>query len=496
MNRSNIVFGILLLMLGGLTLSFVMRSRAEHKAPPSPIKVEAEKKPAKATKRTAAATPSASGSARPSKPQKPLFDRPLAVTSLDWPLATPGVLQNDGLAVNKKAAFAKQKLDLRLTVSKTMGDIENALARGGADEKGADVAILPLPEFVASYEALKALDPVMFLVVGWSNGRDLLLSELKGLQKLPAKDPISIHGEPGTSPMFLTAFALDATGVDLERLEFEKKDAEQPAPMLWSLTRQELDGVPDSYKGNVLLSSGEALQLIPYVAVAQRALVERSTQALVVFAEVWFQGQERVSRDPTAASRRVAKLEGGPEPLELLGQLGEMAPSSITDNALSAGVAGRGAVNLTSLFDRCWRYWRTLKVLTTPSPERAPVNGAVITQLVLSNPAAEKPKPNQTRAPIASPNASGQAPLLSLDAGPQKKETADIINDVGFIAGVFSRSELRLSIYTQAHYDKKASEELSKQISERFGLSEGRLTAKQVKPTSLSSYWLDVMPVE
>lgn len=497
MNRSNIVFGILVLMLAGLTASFVMRARAEHQAPPSPVKVEAAKKPAKAAKKApTAAAPSASANARPPAPAKPLLDRPLAVTSLDWPLATPGVLQNDGLAVNKKGAFAKKKLELRLSVSKTVSDLQNALARGGADEKGADVALLPLPEFVASYEALKALDPVMFLVVGWSSGRDLVLSELKALQKLPEKDPISVRGEPGTSPMFLAAFALDATGVDLERLEFEAGDAEKPAPTLWALTRQQLDDVPDTYQGNVLLSSGEALQLIPYVAVAQRAFVERSTQALVAFGEVWFQGQTRVSQDPTAASRRVAKLEGGPEPLELLGQLGEMAQSSITDNALSAGVAGRGAVNLTSLFDRCWRYWRTLKVLTTPTPERAPVNGDVITQLVLSNPPGEEPKSSRVRAPVAATNAPARAPLLSLDAGPGKKETADIINEVGFIAGVFARSELKLAIYSQAHYDKKSSEELAKQISERFDLSEGRLTAEQVKPTSMSSYWLDVMPVE
>ena len=156
----------------------------------------------------------------------------------------------------------------------------------------------------------------------------------------------------------------------------------------------------------------------------------------------------------------------------------------------------RQRIRVRRLFARCWRYWRTLKVLTTPTPERAPVDGEVITQLALSNPSGDKPKSRTARAPVAATNTRTRGPLLSLDAGPNKKDRADIIGDVGFIAGVFARSDLRLAVYSQAHYDKKASEELAKQISERFGLSEGKLTAEQVKATSTSSYWLDVMPVE
>ncbi|HEU5075581.1 MAG TPA: hypothetical protein VFU02_15420 [Polyangiaceae bacterium] len=503
MNRSNIVFGVLSLMLIGLGVRFASGARVEQAAPSSSVAPESTKpKPAASgsARTKASAAPSAAAPAAPTKPakagakRKNLLDRPLAVITSDWASATPGVLQNDGLEPNKQAAFSKAGLSLRLAASEKSKDLENALARGGADPAGADVAILPLPEFVAAYEALKALDPVMFLITGWSSGRDVLLSRFERLEKLPAQGPLVLRGTPGTSAMFLTAFVLDATGTAFDRLEFEASDVDPPRAALWALSRQELGSVPKAYDGTVLLSTGEALQLIPYVAVAQRAFVERHTEALVSFARVWFDGQARVARDPTAASRRLAQLSGGPEPLTLLAQLGEIRTSSVTDNALSAGVAGRGAVNLTSLFERCWRYWRSLKVLSTPSPERAPVDGEVITQLVLGN---AQPGPARPSAPkLPSARAAAQTPLLQLNGSPTLHDDSQIIGDVGFVAGVFARSTLRLSVYSQSTFDQKRTRALVAQINERFDLGDGRLIEHQARAPVHGSYRLEIMPVE
>lgn len=499
MNRSNIVFGVLLLMLLGLGVRSIAGSRFPLGASPSSSAPKRELPPPQSSAK-AAAKPSAAPAAPPASapPQatakrKVLLDRTLSVITSDWALATPGVLQNDGLEANKKGAFGKAGLSLRIKVSDKANDLENALARGGTDDAGADVALLPLPEFVAAYESLKALDPVMFLITGWSSGRDVLLSSFDRLEKLPAQGPLVLRGTPGTSAMFLTAFVLDATGRGLDRVEFEASDVDPPKAALWALSRQELATVPKAYDGTVLLSTGEALQLIPYVAVAQRAFVERHTEALVTFSRIWFEGQARVARDATAASRRLAKVADGPEPLTLLAKLGEMRSSSVNDNALSAGVAGRGAVNLSSLFERCWRYWRSLKVLTTPSPERAPVTGDVITQLVLGS---AQPKPAQPSAPKPAPASTAQTPLLQLNAGPTPVDDAHIIGDVGFAAGVFARSTLRLSAYSQSAFDKKRTEALVTQIKERFDLGEGRLIAHPARPAAPSSYRLEIMPVE
>ena len=497
MTRSNIVFGVLLLMLGGLAFGFITRSSANRKAPPVSSDLAAEKASHKPPKKTERAVGRASASAAPAAPPAPgpRYERPLSIAALGWRLAAPGVLQNDGLGVNQQAAFAKERLQVRLSISESMDQVESALARGGADDKGADVAIVPLPEFVASYEAIKALDPVMFLITSWSSGRDVMFSRFERLAELPSEGPLVVRGKPGSSELFLTAFALASTGVDLGRLSFEAADTEAPNPDVWALARSELDSVPDSYQGNVLLSSAEALKLIPYVAIAQRSLVEKHSDALTAFARVWFEGQAQVTRDPTTASRRLAKLETGPEPLGLLGQLGQIAASSLRDNALSAGVAGRGAVNLSTLFDHCWRYWRTLKVLTTPPPERAPVSGQIIAELVLAG-KGDALGPASPVAPFRSSAAAGALePLLTLDAGKAKRDDAELVQEVGFIAGVFTRSRLRLAVYPHSVYDQKLSQRIAEQVSERFALDQERLVAHQVRPTSLSSYLLEVMPV-
>src|SRR5690606_6586760 len=114
----------------------------------------------------------------------------------------------------------------------------------------------------------------------------------------------------------------------------------------------------------------------------QRSLVERYDSALATLAALWFDGMTGLARDPTAVSRRLVKLEGGPEPLQMLGKLGVISTSSVTDNLSTLGAAGRSAVDLTVLFDHSWRYWRALRAVTTPRPARAPVSGRVIAELV------------------------------------------------------------------------------------------------------------------
>jgi ABC-type nitrate/sulfonate/bicarbonate transport system substrate-binding protein len=408
------------------------------------------------------------------------------------------VLENRGVAVSQASAFSHHQLEAKLTVCDSMAAVENALARGGTDEQGADVAIMALPNFVASYEALKALDPVTFLIVGWSSGREVLLSKHGSLAELPDQGPLRVRAAAGSPEMFLLAFVFDSVGIALDRISFETAAAEKQDPDAWALPRQEL-AQAESYPGSVLLSSAEALGLIPYVAVAQRSFVQQRTRALVALSKVWFAGQARLTQDPTSAARQLAKLDKGPEPLALLGQLGGIAPSSVTDNALAAGVAGRGAVNLVSLFERAWKYFRQLKVLTTPPPVHTPVNGDVIAQLVLAGPGLEaspaRPPTAQASPGQRTSTAVGEAPLLLLDAGVAKRDTEAIVHEVGFIAGVFARSKLRLSVYSQGVYSDKKTREHAQQATERFGLEGGRLIAQQIAPMSRSGYLLEVMPV-
>lgn len=102
-----------------------------------------------------------------------------------------------------------------------MSAVEGALARGGGDKDGADIAVVPFCELVASYERLRALSPEAFFVVGWSRGREALVSARDALPSPtdkpdPKADPkagVPLVGEAGDAATFLGLFALDANGI-------------------------------------------------------------------------------------------------------------------------------------------------------------------------------------------------------------------------------------------------------------------------------------------
>lgn len=489
MNRSNVVLVVLSLMLAGLVFSLVTRPREAHTAPKVPIVVERENPRPKPS----ASASSSTIATEPPPPKKTrLFDRPLAVSSLGWHLIAPGVVQNGGLEARPGGEFSKAGLEVRLATRDTMKQIESALARGGSDEKGIDVAIVPLPEFTASYEALKALDPVIFLTVGWSHGQDLVAGQIESLAELPKKGPYRVNGLGGSSSLFLAAFTLETRGIPLEEVELEPPNAEQPSAPIWALRRADLGAAPEAVQRHQLLSTAEAVHLIPYVAVAQRSLVENHVDALVTWASLWLRGEERVSEDATRAARELAKLKGGPEPLELLADLGRVTNSSVSDNARAIGAAGRGAVTLGSLFARVWEAWRALKVLSTPAPERTPVTGQVVAPLALESGREASKRQDEPKPPASD---ADEKPLLAIDPGPGKLDETAFIQQAGFFAGVFARSTVIVSVYSHSLYDEKLTNSIAERTRERFDIRDSRLVSRAIKPTSLSPYLLLVMPV-
>src|SRR6202044_3824992 len=113
--------------------------------------------------------PAGSGSAAAPADAGPvkLFDRPLRVIALGWDLAAPALLANGGIDPGDKSEFTAAGLDVHVAAVDAMSAVEGALARGGGDKDGADIAVVPFCELVASYERLRALSPEAFFVVGW-----------------------------------------------------------------------------------------------------------------------------------------------------------------------------------------------------------------------------------------------------------------------------------------------------------------------------------------
>jgi len=494
--RSNIIFGLLLLMLVALVAGLWFRGRDSHQAPaPTPepaatTSAAASGASAASARATASATaaPTDSASAKPA-PAPPKLGRPLRVVSLGWELLAAGIMANDGLTAGKDSRFAKQGLEVELNAFTDVLRLENALARGGSDELGADVAILPLPRFVASYERLKALDPVIFLVVGWSEGREVVLSKHKSFAKLPAQGKIAMRGTPGDPAAFLGLYALDLAGAPPARVtlvgEGDKHD--------WAaITRQESKQKSEQASGNLLLSTGEASRLVPLVAIAQASLVSKEATHLTTLAKGWLAGHKLVADNASEAARKIGQAKGAPEPLAVLSRMSELSAASLDENAQVAGLSGRGAVTLEALFRRCWQIWREAKVLSIP-PERAPVDGSIIAALVRAG-GDLSPPPTAGGATPERPQTQGE-PLIVYRAPKGKLDEGQLVETIGMLAGVFRRSPLRITAHPRGGADPKLTEKVVQQAQERFGLAVSRLQAGKTRALPGTPATIEILPV-
>ncbi len=500
--RVKVVFGLLFGLFAAFGVLTIMRGTTPHQAPtpPTPVAVASSSaSPSASAAASASGAPLGSNSAEPpdAGPGK-LLDRPLRVIALGWDLAAPGVLANGGLEPSPTSDFVAAGVDTRIIATDVMNVVEAALARGGADKDGADVAIVPFSQFVASYERLRALTPEAFFVLGWSRGREAVISSKDALPTLNEKgEPkevkmIGVAGEPAA---FLGLFALDAAGIPASSVHLVATDTRADDAALAAIDR---DAAPaDAARRNILLTTADASRLVPFVAVSPHGLLEKSKKALAVWARVWLDGTKKLASDSPTAARQIAAAPGAPEPIALLKRLGQTGNASLTDNARVAGLSGRGAVTLDSLFARTWRIWRASGLLATPAPEVAPINTSVIAALVHSNP--ELITPPVARGPSA-PAPGGKASsaldglrvMIAYRQAETKLDEADLESSAAFFADAFERSSLRVSVVKGGSVDAAATKHLIDSVEERFDVASGRLSAAR-KPVPKSAAAIEIL---
>lgn len=215
-------FFLIAVMSLGLVFLLVTRSRAPHDAPAADPEVVEIADAGDGGKADAGAA--AGDAAIDAAPPKPV-DRPLRVTSLGWELVAAGVALSapDGGAMGPAIELAPET---------TLEAVEARLGRTGADPVGADIAVMPLPAFVLSYDRLRALDPRVFAVVGFSHGREELHAAPGALLKPPpAADEVKLvalgpasagdataRAGGSESATMLGLFAVDLLGVAPSRV--------------------------------------------------------------------------------------------------------------------------------------------------------------------------------------------------------------------------------------------------------------------------------------
>lgn len=479
--RRVIVFGLLASMLAVVAGMAMLRERPELLEPavselgdgeagagePEAGKAgagEAEVGKAGAGKTEATSAEATPADVAPVDPTKP--PEPIRVVSLGWEILAPGVLANGGITSADDGAFRKAGLDVTFAAVADAAEIQTRLSRGGDDEQGADVALMPLPAFVASYERLRALSPQVFFVVAWSRGRDAVIGDAE-LLRAPPSGAMRLVGAPGSSETLLSLYVLDEAGVSPQRVELLEPGSSQRRAL--QAVQRRRSGELDARQ--LVVSTADATHLVPVVAVAAAGVVDRRRDVLVRWSRTWMEGARALDADPAAAARTLAAQEGAPEAVDLVDALGWLEFTDLHGAAAAAGLSGRGAVNLDALFHRTWGLWREVGLLTTPSPERVPLTATVIADLA-----------REASAPTAAPRRtvpSGEAPVLlvhpvagrRLDAAGE----AALVSHVGMLAGVFSRSAIEVWVPRSP----EAAERVAVGAAERFGLPSDRITVRR-----------------
>jgi len=484
--RSKIVSFVLLALLAVLGVGLFGRARSEHRVTAPSASPAASAATSAAPSASAAATSSAApaSSASPASKDKGL-GRALRLTGLGWEPLAPVLLANGGLAPKKDSELGKLGLEVSVSVADSPQSVERALARGGADDDGADVAVLPLPAMIAAYERLQALKPVVFFVTGWSRGRDVVTAH-EGFDKLPATGEIAVKGSADSAATALALFALDVAGVSPSRVRLgDRGDAKAS---LRALRRADL---ADDERGDVVLGTSEANRYVPFVAIAPESLLERHPSQVLELVKGWLAGEKQLAGDPSAAARKISAMPDSPEPIALLSRLGEMQPVGVAENAQLMALSGRDAVNVESLFQRMWRVAREAKLVAIPAPERAPIHTRVLTSLVRSEPSLARP---ETSSPKGAPKPGTEKPIL-VERLPSPFDPDVATAEIGFLAGVFERSPIRVTAHRGAGVDKKQTDELVGRTLDRYGLAEGRLTGGKTLSKGAASVTIEVLPV-
>lgn len=485
-------FFLIAVMSLGLLFLLLTRSRKEHAAPAvDPDFIETagvDGGDGGLADGGALASADAASEAAAPKPE-----RPLRVTALGWELVAAGVALTapDGGATS---------MNLELAPETSLEAVEARLARGGGDPVGADVAVMPLPAFVQSYDRLRALDPRAFAVVGFSRGREEVHAASGALLKPPpaadevkmialgphAASDATMKAAGSESATVLGLFALDLLGVPASRVRMVAPGApDAKGALLSAIVR----GTSDERK--LAFSSADASRLIPIVAIAPKAQIDGGEPRMREFARAWLDGIERSGKDASNVARRLANKEalplgagvgGAPEAISLLERLGQIEPVGLSVQRALIGAAAKGPVTLATLTQRTWILARAGGLTTSAAPSPLPIDDRVANAIAPA-PAAAPPAAGGGDAGAADAGAFAAlpvaaTPLVVYRAVDPAADVASVAAQIGFLAGVFEHAAFRVT----AKGGDKAARAIATAARDAFDVAPTRLATAAGEP--------------
>ncbi|MBX3263107.1 MAG: hypothetical protein KF782_25760 [Labilithrix sp.] len=456
--KSYATFVITVLLTVALVFSLVSRERSKHEAPAEVVEVA--EAPAGDAGVDGGADAGGIAAAAP-EAGAPKDDKPLRVTTLGWEHVASGV----ALAPPPGGAPAAGGA-IELAPEASLDAVEARLARGGADPQGADVAVLPLPAFVASFERLRALEPRAFLVVGFSHGREELRARSGALLKAPpGADEVKLVAlGPSTSTdataraagsesaTLLGLFALDLLGVAPTRIGFAAPGTpEGKAAAFAALVK----GVPDERPR--AFSTADASRLVPIVAVAPKALIDAREAAVRAWSKAWLDGLARAKSDVPGIARRLAAKDalpfaagvgGAPEALVLVERLGQLENVGLDQQTSLIGPLAKGAVTLETLTQRTWQLARGGGITATAAPEASPIDARVVAAIApppkdAPPPAKDAPPADGDAGAAFGPPPAGTVAYVAYRA--VEGDAEKVASQIAFLGGVFERAVFQVT---------------------------------------------------
>lgn len=486
-------FFLIAVMSLGLVFLLLTRSRKEYTAVPSIDPAFIENASPDGGADGGAGEGGAMDAAAAADAAPKATERPLRVTALGWELVAAGVALTapDGGAAGPGPA-------IELAPETALDAVEARLARGGTDPVGADVAVMPLPAFVAAYDRLRALDPRAFAVVGFSRGREEVHANAGALLKAPpaAEEVKLVAFGPATSSdatakaagseaaTVLGLFALDLLGVPPARIRMIAPGAADAKTAPFSAV---VRGAADERK--LAFSSADASRFIPIVAVAPKAQLDANEPKMREFAKAWLDGLERSRKDASNVARRLANKEalplgagvgGAPEAIALLERLGEIEPVTLAQQRTLIGASATGSVTLETLTQRTWALARAGGLTTSAAPSPLPIDERValaIAPAPAPKHAAEGDAGGADAGAFAALPA-GTTPLLLYRAVDAQTDAAAVAAQIGFLAGVFEHAAFRVT----AKGGDKAARAIAAQARDKFDVPASRLATSAGEP--------------
>lgn len=493
--KSYATFFIIAVMILALASSLLTRDRSrKHDAPAEVIEVKEVAEAGAPDSGVEGGVAVVAVDAGPMGPVKPA-EKPLRVAGLGWELVAPGA----ALIPAGGGQPAAPAPPIELAPETTLDAVEQRLARGGADAQGADIAVLPLPAFVASYERLRALEPKAFLVVGFSHGREEVRASGGGLLRAPpAADEVKLVAlSPATaadanakaagseSATILGLFALDTLGVAPSRIKIVAPGTAEAKSATFAAV---VKGVADERK--VSFSSADAAYLIPIVAIAPKAVIDGREAQLREWSKAWLEGEVRTKADVPSLARRLASKEGlpfaqsvggAPEALVLVERLGQIENATLDrQTSLMGPLAAKFPVSLESLSTKTWSLARGGGLTNAAAPDPLPIDARVVATI------APPPKDTPPSAPADvdggaggfGPIPSGAVALLQYRAS--EGDNDRVAAQIYFLSGVFPTAAFKIA----AKGGAKAAAALATATKEK-GVAATRLGTVAGEPAGL-----------